>query len=167
MNVWFARDAATVRNSTAILAAPFADVRASFTYSNDDETAIADSKQPANSADTSIPRWTSWPRLGVEQQIDITLKKRMSIKSIAIYWYDDDKGVKLPVKWRVERKMDDNYFDIVVNEYGTKADCFNKACTETLTETDKLRIYVTPQKDAAVGILEILIEEEEEGKYAE
>ena len=92
----------------------------------------------------------------------------MSIKSIGIYWYDDNKGVKLPVKWRVERKMDDNYFDIVVNEYGTKADCFNKACTETLTETDKLRIYVTPQKDAAVGILEILIEEEEEeGKYAE
>ena len=168
MNVWFARDAATVRNSTAILADPFADVRASFTYSNDDETAIADGKQPANSADTSIPRWTSWPRLGVEQQIDITLKKRMSIKSIAVYWYDDGKGVKLPVKWRVERHAyDDRYWEIAATEYGTKADCFNKACTETLTVTDKLRIYVTPQKDAAVGILEILIEEEEEGKYAE
>ena len=166
MNVWFARDAATVRNSTAILADPIADVKASFTYSNDEETAIADGKLPANSADTSIPRWTSWPRLGIEQQIDITLKKRMSIKSIGIYWYDDDKGVKLPVKWRVERKMGDKYYEIVVNEYGTKGDCFNKACTETLTDTDKLRIYATPQKDAAVGILEIVIEEEEEGKYA-
>jgi hypothetical protein len=91
----------------------------------------------------------------------------MCIKSIAVYWYDDNKGVKLPVKWRVERPLAyDQYTDVVVNEYGTKGDCFNKACTETLTYTDKLRIYATPQKDAAVGILEIIIEEEEEGKYA-
>lgn len=158
MNVWFARDAATARSGATILAAPFADVRASFTYTYDDETAIADGKQPANSADTSIPRWTSWPQLGKEQQIDITLKKKMSIKSIAVYWYDDNKGVKLPVKWRIEEKQGDKYYEIVVNEYGTKGDCFNKACIETLTDTDKLRIYATPQKDAAVGILEIVIE---------
>ena len=128
---------------------------------------IADGKLPANSADASIPRWTSWPRLGQEQQIDITLKKKISIKSIAVYWYDDNKGVKLPIKWRVEEKQGDKYHEIVVNEYGTKGDCFNKACTETLTDTDKLRIYATPQKDAAVGILEIIIEEEKEGEHAE
>ncbi len=168
MNVWFARDATTIRKNTPMFTGYIADVRTTYTYTNDSEYAIADGKLPANSADTNIPRWTSWPRLGQEQQIDITLKKRMCIKSIAVYWYDDNKGVKLPVKWRVERPLAyDQYTDVVVNEYGTKGDCFNKACTETLTYTDKLRIYATPQKDAAVGILEIIIEEEEEGKYAE
>ena len=167
MNVWFARDAATVRKSTPMFVGNIADVRTTYTYTNDSEYAIADGKLPANSADASIPRWTSWPRLGQEQQIDITLKKKISIKSIAVYWYDDNKGVKLPVKWRVEEKQGDKYHEIVVNEYGTKGDCFNKACTETLTDTDKLRIYATPQKDAAVGILEIIIEEEKEGEHAE
>ena len=33
----------------------------------------------------------------------------MSIKSIAIYWYDDDKGVKLPVKWHAEYYADGEY----------------------------------------------------------
>ena len=95
-------------------------------------------------------------------------EEKDAVKSVAIYWYDDGKGVKLPVKWRVERHAyDDRYWEIAATEYGTKGDCFNKACTKTLTDTEKLRIYVTPQKDAAVGILEIVIEEEEEGKYAE
>ncbi len=160
MNVWFARDAATVRNSATILADPITDVRASFTYTHDSEIAIADGKQPTSSSDTSIPRWTSWPRLGAEQQIDIILKKSMGIESVAIYWYDDNKGVKLPVKWRIEKYSNgEEYSEIKAKEYGTKGNCFNKACCEAPIYADKLRIYATPQKDAAVGILEIVIDE--------
>ena len=161
MNVWFARDAATARSGATILATPFADVRASFTYTHDEETAIADGKLPANSADTSIPRWTSWPQLGKEQQIDITLKKKMSIKSIAIYWYDDDKGVKLPVKWHAEYYADGEYrkyTPVAKEKFGTEGNCFNKVKFNEIVETEKLRIYATPQKDAAVGILELIVE---------
>lgn len=172
MNVWFARDAATVRNSTPIFAGNIADVRASFTYSNDNEVAIADGKSPKNSADTSIPRWTSWPQKGKEQHIDIKLKKAITIESVSVYWYNDNGGVKLPAKWHIGEYLHGKDFEEYhkINssekEYGTTGDCFNKVCPDYIFSTDKLRLYVTPQKDAAVGILEIVVDEltDEEAK---
>ena len=161
MNVWFARDAATVRSSVTMLAGNIADVKASFTYSDDEETAIADGKLPTSSADTSIPRWTSWPQLGKEQQIDITLKKRMPIKTLSVYWYNDNGGVKYPVKWHAEYYADGEYrryTPAAKEKFGTQGNCFNKVNFNETAETEKLRIYATPQKDAAVGILELIVE---------
>ena len=161
MNVWFARDAATVRNNVTMLVGNITDVKASFTYNDDEETAVADGKCPKNSADTSIPRWTSWPQLGKEQLIDITLKDKSAISSISIYWYNDNGGVKLPVKWHAEYFADGEYrrYTPAANEkFGVEGDCFNKVNFDETIETEKLRIYATPQKDAAVGILELLVE---------
>lgn len=161
MNVWFARDAATARTSIKILAPNIESVNASFTYNNDDVTAIADNLRPANSADNSIPRWTSWPQLGKEQQVEIKLKKRMSIESISVYWYNDNKGVKYPESWRAEYKTGDKwnkYIPYITDSYATAGNQFNMVHPTAPVETDAIKLYITPQKDAAAGILEVIIE---------
>ena len=163
MNVWFARDAATVRNSGSMLKGIISDVRASYTFNSDDEKAIADGKEPKNSADTTIPRWTSWPRTGVEQTVELTLKKQMDITGVSVYWYNDNRGVKLPVKWRMEYCDNDGKFYEYIpyegDKFGIEENCYNKVHSDGIVDNvEKLRIHITPQKDATVGILEVKID---------
>lgn len=161
MNVWFARDAATVRKGMVRYAGNIEDAIASFTYSNDNVAAIADGKYPTSSADNSIPRWTSWPRLGREQQVEIRLKKKMPIESVSVYWYDDNKGVKLPTSWRMEYLKDGEwheYTPYITDSFDTDANKFNMVHPATSVETQALLLHITPQKDAAVGILELTVE---------
>ena len=161
MNVWFARDAATARKNIKKLAGNIQSVNASFTYTNDDATAIADGRHPSSSADTSIPRWTSWPQLGRTQQVKITLKKKMPIESISIYWYNDNKGVKYPVSWHAEYRKDGKwhqYTPYITDSYATAGDQFNMVHPAGPVETDAIMLHITPQKDAAVGILEAIVE---------
>ncbi len=161
MNVWFARDAETVRSSIPMLKGNISEVKATFTYKGDDETAIADGKHPATSADTSIPRWTSWPQKGKEQQIEITLKKRQKIESVSIYWYNDNGGVKLPSSWRMEYRKDDKWHEFkpyITDTFGTAGDQFNMVHPAETIETDALLLHITPTKEATAGILEITIE---------
>ncbi len=161
MNVWFARDAATARKCLKKLAPNIENVSASYTYLTDEVTAIADNLRPANSADTSIPRWTSWPKLGQEQKVEIKLKKKMPIESISVYWYNDDRGVKYPESWRAEYMKDgkwNEYTPYITDSYATAGNQFNMVHPATAVETDAIMLYITPQKDAAVGILEVTIE---------
>ncbi|MBQ5875413.1 MAG: glycoside hydrolase family 127 protein, partial [Alistipes sp.] len=59
MNVWFARDAATVRGAMTFPVGNIADIKTTYTYSNDDVMAPVDGKRPTNSFDRTIPRWTA------------------------------------------------------------------------------------------------------------
>ncbi len=161
MNTWFARDAETVRMSTPMLKGNISSVKATYTYRDDDETAIADGKHPSSSADKSIPRWTSWPQTGKEQQVEITLKKRQKIESVSIYWYNDNGGVKYPTSWRMEYRKDGKWHEFrhyVTDSFGTAGDQFNMVHPAEEIETDALLLHITPTKDAAVGILEATIE---------
>ena len=163
MNVWFARDAATVRNSGSMLKGIISDVKATYTFNGDDETAIADGKEPKNSADTSIPRWTSWPRTGKEQTVELTLKKQMNVTAVSVYWYNDNKGVKLPIKWRMEYCSNDGkfyeYIPYAGEKFGVEENCYNKVHSDGIVDNvEKLRLHITPQKDATVGILEVKID---------
>lgn len=161
MNVWFARDAATARIRT-MFAGNIANIKASFTYNGDDERAIGDGKRPTSSADGSIPRWTSWPQRGKEQQVEITLKKKQKIESVSVYWYNDNGGVKFPVSWRMEYSKDGKWHEFrpyVTDAFGTAGDQFNMVHPAEEIETEALLLHITPRKDAAAGILEVIIEE--------
>lgn len=157
MNVWFARSAASARESSAATVGNIADVRASFTYSDDDEYAVADGKVPADSHDTSVPRWTSWPERGKEQTVELVLKKSMPVESVSVYWYNDDGGVKLPASWRAEYRADGVWHEFkpyVTDSFGVAADRFNMVHPSEDITADALRIIVVPRDDAAAGILE-------------
>ena len=161
MNVWFARDAATVRKSMVKLADNVRDIKASHTFINDELIAVVDGKRPSSSHDTSIPRWTSWSQIGREQQVEITLNKEMPIESVSVYWYNDNAGVKLPLSWRMEYRHDGKWHEFqpyVTDTFGILENQYNMVHPAAAIKADAIRLHMTPQKDACVGILEAIIE---------
>ena len=161
MNVWFARDLATAIQASVRTVGNIDDVTATHTCMSDDVYAIADGKLPKSSADTSIPRWTSWSQKGQVQQVDIKLKKAQPIESISVYWYDDKGGVQVPVSWNVEYQDQGAWrpFKLYVTDmYGIQPDQFNMVHPAEPFTTDAIRLNITPRRDATVGILEVVIE---------
>ena len=161
MNVWFARDLPTAIQASVRTVGNIDDVTATHTCMSDDVYAVADGKLPKSSADTSIPRWTSWSQKGQVQQVDIKLKKAQPIESISVYWYDDKGGVQVPVSWNVEYQEQGAWrpFKLYVTDmYGIQPDQFNMVHPAEPFTTDAIRLNITPRRDATVGILEVLIE---------
>ena len=161
MNVWFARDSETILASLPKLADNVAFVDATHTYSGDDVTAVADGKRPSHSFDRTIPRWTSWSKVGKPQQVTISLKKPQEIESVSVYWYEDDSGVKLPVSWTMdymeagEGKAFEPY---TTDRFGIEKDQFNMVHPSGPVMAEALRLNIVPKPDKAVGILEVVIE---------
>lgn len=161
MNVWFARDAATVRSSMSLPVGNVADIKATYTYSSDDVYAIVDGKHPSNSFDRTIPRWTAWPKLGETQSVEVKLKKKQSIESVSVYWYDDKGGVQQPVEWGMEYLADGKWQEFkpyVTDRFGVELDQFNMVHPAEPIEAEALRLNITPKEKSSVGILELLIE---------
>lgn len=158
MNVWFARSEETARASAFRFARNISGVAASFTYANDDVYAIADGQLPDNSYDTTIPRWTSWPETGREQQVEVKLAKPMEVESVAVYWYDDNGGVQVPVSWSMEYRSQGEWHEYrpyTTDRFGVERDQFNMVHPDETVSADALRLRIVPRNDAAVGILEL------------
>lgn len=160
MNVWFARDAATALPNLFPTIEKVKEVTVSYTYTGDDPYAVADGKKPSSSADTSIPRWTSWPRLGEKQTVEIWLREPQPIESVSVYWYNDNGGVKLPASWTVDYYHDRRWMPMqpyTTDTFGTAPDQFNMIHPSSPIKAEAIRINATPVGDAAVGILEVEI----------
>jgi len=135
---------------------------ASFTYERDDVEAIYDQKYPSNSADESIPRWTSWPELGMKQWVSFMLNKETDIQSFSVYWFQDSGGVQVPQSWNLEYKKDGVWtaFPVYVTDnYTTDRDKFNMVHPGESVLTKEIRLNMTARPSAGVGILEAIIEE--------
>lgn len=161
MNVWFARTPATALASVPHTTGNIANVAATHTFSSDDVFAVADGTLPSSSADSSIPRWTSWPEKGKPQQVEITLKKTQPIESLSVYWYDDKGGVQLPVSWTVDYRSNGRWIPMPLYNtdfFGTAPDQFNMVHPAEPITTDALRLNLIPRPDATVGILEAVVE---------
>ena len=123
--------------------------------------AIADGRQPKSSGDRSIPRWTSWPQKGTPQQVVIKLRKRQTIESVQVYWYDDKGGVQIPVSWSMDYLVDGEwrvFTPYITDRFGTYADQFNMVHPDVAIEAEALRLNMTPHEDSTVGILEVVVE---------
>ena len=161
MNVWFASNAVTAREGATLTVGNVADVRATATYSGDIEYAVADGKEPKHSFDTSIPRWTSWPKLGEEQIVELKLRKSQTVESISVYWYDDKGGVQLPVEWSAEYLSGAEWHKFtpyITDSFGVAKDQYNVVHPAHDVKADAVRLRIKPKADAAVGILEAKIE---------
>ncbi len=161
MNVWFARDAATVRESMVFPVGNIASIKATYTYQNDDELAPVDGKQPTNSFDRTIPRWTAWPKVGEKQSVEVKLKKKQPIESVSVYWYDDKGGVQLPVEWNIDYFVDGEWHvfkPYVTDRFGVELDQFNVVHPAAPIEAEAIRINMMPKKESSIGILELLVE---------
>ena len=161
MNVWFARDASTVRGAMTFPVGNIADIKATYTFSNDDVLAPVDGKRPANSFDRNIPRWTAWPKVGEKQSVEVKLKKKQPIESVSVYWYDDKGGVQRPVEWSMEYFVDGKWNEFkpyITDRFGIELDQFNMVHPDAVIEAEALRLNITPKKESSVGILELVVE---------
>ncbi|MBE6199927.1 MAG: hypothetical protein E7138_06485 [Rikenellaceae bacterium] len=161
MNVWFARDVQTAYKGTIHTVGNIRDVTVSHTYGSDTPYAIADGKQPKNSFDRSIPRWTSYPQLGREQTVEVTLRKEQKVESVSVYWYDDKGGVQVPVSWKMEYKSGDEWKEFkpyITDRFGVEPDQYNMVHPDKEISTKVLRLKIQPKKDSTVGILELIVE---------
>lgn len=161
MNVWFARDAATVRESMVFPVGNIASIKATYTYQNDDELAPVDGKQPTNSFDKTIPRWTAWPQVGKKQSVEVKLKKKQPVESVSVYWYDDKGGVQRPVEWNIDYFVDGKWHEFkpyVTDRFGVELDQFNMVHPAAPIEAEALRINMIPKAESSIGILELLVE---------
>lgn len=161
MNVWFAEDAKSARDGMEKVAPHIASVKASYTYNRDAAYAIIDGVYPTSSHDTSILRWTSYRQQDMAQTIEIMLKKRQSVESISVYWYEDRGKVKRPKSWSVEYMLDGEwheYAPYITDHFGIALDQFNMVHPSEPIEAEAIRLKVVPQKGYAVGILETIVE---------
>ncbi len=163
MIVWIPKSDSLARASSIRLNSNIKQVSASHTYSEDDVEAIADEQIPSNSHDTSVRRWTSWPQKGQKQWVELLLEKPIRIQSISVYWYDDNGGVQIPSSWKLEYMENNHWLDFplyVTDSYSVFKDQFNMVHTAKEVYTNRLRIVLNSQKNAAAGILEVKIEED-------
>ena len=140
----------------------FSGVSASHTFEKDTADALRMRTQPKSSADTSIPRWTSWPQKGKAQWCEIDLGKPSTIKSFSIYFYDDQGGVQVPGKWHLESLDAGTWKEVILyntDAYSVLPDNYNKVHPQEELKTRKLRIVMKPQHgETCVGILSVEVE---------
>lgn len=161
MNVWFAITPDEAREDMVLIKGNIADIKATYTHTNDNVYAIADGKHPSNSYDGSIPRWTAWPEVGKSQQVEVLMKKQQPIESVSVYWYDDKGGVQVPVKWSMEYRNGGKwqaFKPYVTDNFGVAPDQFNMVHPAEPITADALRLSITPRKESSVGILELVVE---------
>ena len=163
MIVWIPKTEELAQSSVVRISKLFESVRASHTYHNDDIFAIVDNLIPSHSFDRSIPRWTSWPQTGRNQNIEMTFKKPLNLQSFSVYWYDDNGGVQLPESWSLEYRLADNSWEpfpmYATDSYSIFADQFNMVHPGKPITTNALRLLMKPKSNASVGILEVQIVE--------
>ena len=163
MIVWIPQKKEIAETAVVVLNKIFSQLWASHTNPGEDISAIADNQDPSHSFDNSIPRWTSWSQRGTNQSIEMVFKKKVNLQSFSVYWYDDHGGVQVPVSWKLEYRNDDNRWEAfplyTTDSYSVFADRFNVVHPGQPIRTEALRLQMFPKKEAAVGILEVKVEE--------
>lgn len=144
----------------------FAGVTASHTFEGDTVDAVRMKHTPRNSSDTSIRRWTSWSEKGREAWVEIDFGSPQSVRSIGVYFYDDNGGVQLPGEWHVETPVGDGWQRLAIyntDSYSSLPDVYNTVHPAEPLTAERLRIVMRPRHgDTCVGILSVDVETNDE-----
>lgn len=161
MIVWLAATDEVAHAAMPSMPDYISDITATYTCDIDDVNPIVTNKFPSSSHDTSMLRWTSWPRKGEKQSIELKLKHPVSLESLSVYWYDDAGDVQVPEAWNVEYLQDGAWHEFpvyVTDEYRMLKDQYNMIHPGRDIMPEALRINITPRQDASAGILGIQLE---------
>ena len=132
-----------------------AKVSTSFVSGHETLTAVQDGAAPRSSGDTSHGAYGNWPKRGV-QWIQYSWTRPVNINGVSVYWYDDNRGVRVPkaarlLRWErqawVEIKSRDGR-GLLLNK-----NAFNTLAFEPVT-TDKLRLELTGKGELSTGVIE-------------
>ncbi len=116
-------------------------------------TALNDGFTPRHSNDKSRGAYGNWPRRGT-QWVQYDWSQPIATRRMAVYWFDDRRGVRLPKACRLYA-WDGQAFVAVTNATGLgfEENQFNVTSFPELTTT-KLRLEFDGQGDSSTGLLE-------------
>jgi hypothetical protein len=135
-------------------------IHASHVFANDTVEAVNDGREPTNSSDSGMPRFTWWNRRGTTEWIEWGFPKVRRISVVEVYWYDDTGrgSVRPPQSWRVLYRVGERWTPVAnASEYATALNQYNRV-TFTPVECNGVRIEAQLQPSFSAGILEWKVE---------
>ncbi len=162
MTIWFPRkkEMAVFDPNALPKESIFTELTASYTSDLDTVNAIGDGKEPEWSTGNKVPRWTSRGQNGKPQWVEAKFNGNKDIRSIGVFWMQDRFDVKFPKAWSIEVSRDGEWvpFELYTTDrYDTRANQYNVVHPAAPLKCDAIRIKMTPQEEAAVGILELQV----------
>jgi hypothetical protein len=132
-------------------------VSASHCFANDSPRAVADGREPKNSDDHAIPRFTWWDHKGSKEWLQREFDAPRKVAKVEVYWFDDgprNGGCRVPESWRLLYRKGGEWHEVAgAGGYGVAADKYN-VTTFDAVETDALRIEVKLRAKFSGGVLE-------------
>jgi DUF1680 family protein len=166
MSIWLAGSVAQAQNDLARLALvdsrKYGKVSATCTGPDDFLGAITDGKEPANSHDNSLQRWTCLPQRNRKQTITFEFDQKRKVSQFQVYWVDNGKEIRVPASWSLERKVNgrwEDYGKYITDDYEVETDKYNTVMPNEVKTCEGLRMNIQPQKNSSVGIFEVKIDE--------
>jgi len=134
-----------------------AEVRfASHCWERDSVEACWDGKEPRNSNDQSIPRFTWWSHRGTQEWVMRSFDRPTTLDAVSVYWFDDTGSgeCRVPANWRL-LYQDGKEWKPVQNTsgYGISPNQYNRVSFSPITTT-ALRVETKLQPAYSGGILE-------------
>lgn len=129
---------------------------ASHCWEMDSVEACFDGKEPKNSADQSIPRFTWWPNKGITEWVVKQFDTPTKVSSAAVYWFDDSGtgGCRVPKSWRLLYRDGKVWKPVAgASGFAVAKDQFNQVTFRPVTTTT-LRLEAQLQPQFSGGILE-------------
>jgi hypothetical protein len=137
----------------AVNLAPIAKPSTSHISGHRSLEALQDESAPKSSADRTKGSYGNWPSRGT-QWVQYTWTAPVSVRKIDVFWWDDNRGVRLPKACRV-LYWNGKKFAPVGNPkgLGVEKDKFNTTTFDKVSTT-KLRLETDGNKNSSTGILE-------------
>jgi len=129
--------------------------RVSASYVSGDTTleALNDGHEPADSRDRSHRSYGNWPTRGV-QWVQYEWPRPISTGKIDVYWWDDNRGVRLPKACRLLYWDGERFVPVEhARGLGVEGDRFNTTTFDPV-RTTKLRLEIESNGNFSTGILE-------------
>jgi DUF1680 family protein len=145
-------------NDTGVNLACFATPKTSFVSSNQSLDAINNGFDPASSADDRQGAYGNWPTTGV-QWVEYDWDRPVSTRSVTVYWWDDQQGVRFPTACRLLMWSGDQFVPVPGSAgLGVAANRYNETSFPEIT-TSKLRLEFTGNQDFSTGLLQWKVED--------
>jgi len=135
---------------------PSISATVSHCYDGDTPTALYDGREPKNSGDAEVPRFTWWPQQGTTEWAELNFAKPRRIRSVQLYWFSDVPrgGCAVPKSWRLLYKDGDAWKPVTgAGDFGITPDQYNKVKFDTIEATG-LKIEADLADGKSAGILE-------------
>lgn len=151
--MWLTANAGVADEQSRINLAIVAEPSTSYVSGDTRLSNLNDGDLPQRSMAPPPRAYGNWPRRGT-QWVQYEWSKPISTREVAVYWWDDHRGVRLPSGCRLLH-WDENAFQPVPNAsgLGVAPDRFNITTFDEITTT-KLRLEIISQEQFSTGLLE-------------